>query len=165
MSTQPCLEVLDPGLLTTVQNTRGRVSFERFDVPTGGALDSRSAAAANLPVGNEPGAAVLEITLVGPTLRFTELTAFAITGADLSADLDGQPVSPVWGRLARADSILSFGERRAGVRAYLAVAGMCQSQGGALCPPVVPDRVAAEGSRTCSAGARPEYFEQWPRCS
>ena len=117
------LEVVAPGLLTTIQDTRGRPEFARYGVPTGGALDPLAAAAANALVGNDPGAAVLEITLLGPTLRFATQTAFALAGADLNATLDGQSVGPGWSWFARAGSTLSFGERRNGTRAYLACAG------------------------------------------
>src|SRR5919198_4213897 len=117
------LEVLAPGLLTSLQGARGRPGFERYGVPTGGAADALAAEAANLLVGNPPDAALLEITLSGPTLRFGGATAFALAGADLGAALDGQRIAPGWSWLARAGSVLEFGERRAGVRAYLAVAG------------------------------------------
>jgi biotin-dependent carboxylase-like uncharacterized protein len=119
----PCLEVEAAGLLTTVQDTRGRSGLERYGVPTGGALDWSAATAANALVGNPPDAALLELTLVGPTLRFPAPTAFALAGADLGAELDGRPVPPGWSWLARTGSRLSFGGRRRGARAYLGVAG------------------------------------------
>src|SRR5918911_3541655 len=82
-----------------------------------------AAAAANVLVGNEPDAALLEITIVGPTLRFTTHAALALAGADLSAAVDGQSVRPGWSWLVRAGSTLSFGDRRSGARAYLAFGG------------------------------------------
>ena len=117
------LEVIAPGLLTTVQDTRGRPDLARYGVPTAGAMDPFAAAAANALVGNEHDAAVLEVTIVGPTLRFTTHTAMALAGADLSAAVDGQPVQPGWSWLVRAGSIVSFGDRRSGARAYVACAG------------------------------------------
>ena len=117
------LEVEAPGLLTTIQDGRGRPELARYGVATCGALDAHAAAAANALVGNDAEDAVLEITLIGPTLRFHVLTAFGLAGADLSATLDGQPVARGWSWLARGGSRLSFGERRSGARAYLAVAG------------------------------------------
>ena len=118
------LEVIAPGLFTTVQDTRGRPEFQRYGVPVGGALDPFSASAANALVGNPPEAAVLEITLAGPTLAFSAPTAFGLAGADLGALLNGvEPVRPGWSWLARPGSSLSFGERRFGARAYLAFGG------------------------------------------
>lgn len=116
------IEVLAPGLLTTVQDARGRLNLGRFGVATGGALDSSAAVEANLLVGNPPDAALLEITLVGPTLEFSIETAVAISGADLNATLDRQPLKPHWSYRVRSGSVLSFGERQRGARAYLAVA-------------------------------------------
>src|SRR5438128_3416388 len=116
------LEVVAPGLLTTVQDTLGRPDLARYGVPTAGAMDAFAAAAANSLVGNEPDAALLEITIVGPTLRFTTQAALGLAGADLGAAVDGQPVSPGWSWLVRAGSTLSFGDRRSGARAYLACA-------------------------------------------
>ena len=117
------LEVLTPGFLTTVQDTLGRPDLARYGVSAAGAMDPLAAAAANALVGNAPEAALLELTVVGPTLRFTQRATFALAGADLDAALDGRPVRPGWSCLARAGSILSFGERRTGARAYLACAG------------------------------------------
>ena len=118
------VEVIAPGLFTTVQDTRGRPEFQRYGVPVGGALDPFSAAAANALVGNPPEAAVLEITLAGPTLGFSAATAFALAGADLGAVLNGvEPIPPGWSWLARPGSSLSFGERRSGARSYVAFGG------------------------------------------
>ena len=117
------IEVLAPGLLTTVQDVRGRPGLGRYGVAVGGALDPWSAATANLLVGNTPDQPVLEMTLVGPTLRLTVDTAVGLCGADLGATLDGYPAEPGWSRFARPGATLPFGERRRGARAYLAVAG------------------------------------------
>lgn len=117
------LEVLAPGALTSVQDARGRPGFERYGVATGGAMDPFAAELANALVGNPPDTAVLEATLAGPTLRFSSSTAFALAGGDLGALLDDAPLEPGWSWLARPGSVLRFGERRHGLRAYLAVAG------------------------------------------
>ena len=116
------LEVLDGGLLTTVQDL-GRYGYERFGVPIAGAMDPFALRAANILVGNSPGEAALEITLVGPTLRTTESCLIAIAGADLSPRVHGWEV-PLWMAIfVRRGWIIEFGERKSGCRAYLAVAG------------------------------------------
>ncbi|HEY7064414.1 MAG TPA: 5-oxoprolinase subunit PxpB [Chloroflexota bacterium] len=116
------LDVLAPGLLTTVQDL-GRAGYARYGVPTAGAMDELAARAANRLVGNADDAAVLEITLAGPTLSFEREALFAVTGADLSPRLDGDAV-PGWTACqAPAGGMLRFGKRQAGLRAYLAVAG------------------------------------------
>jgi antagonist of KipI len=74
-------------------------------------------------VGNAEGAAGLEITLLGPTIRFESGHLITLIGADLSPTLDGQPIPPHRPVAVRAGTVLSFGAARAGCRAYLAVAG------------------------------------------
>lgn len=114
------IEVVEAGLLTSVQDAVGRPAARRFGVPAGGALDSFSARLANRLVGNPDAAALLEATLHGPTLRFDRSTLIAISGADLGATLDGRPLQP---GTARRGTDLRFGEPHFGARAYLAVAG------------------------------------------
>jgi antagonist of KipI len=116
------IEVLDGGMLTTVQDL-GRFGYQRYGVPTSGALDLFALRAANRLVGNPDGAAGLEITLIGPRLKFVTLATIALTGADLDARLGGRPV-PAWESVVvEPGTVLSFGGPRDGVRAYLAVAG------------------------------------------
>ena len=116
------IEVLDGGLLTTVQD-RGRCGYQRYGVPVSGAMDPFALRAANMLVGNPDSAAGLEVTLLGPRLRFLADATIAVTGADLGGVLDGRPIarwSPV---RVPASSVLSFDGARDGVRAYLAIAG------------------------------------------
>ncbi len=117
------VRVLEPGLLTTVQDL-GRPGLGRFGVTTGGAVDRAALILGNRLVGNPPGAAGLEITLTGPRLRFAEATVVAVTGADLGAALDGTPI-PRWEpTLVAAGGEIAFsGGNGRGVRAYLCIAG------------------------------------------
>ncbi|MEK6629821.1 MAG: biotin-dependent carboxyltransferase family protein [Acidobacteriota bacterium] len=118
----PWIDVLDGGMLTTVQDT-GRAGSQRYGVPVSGAMDGFALRAANRLVGNAAGAAGLEMTLTGPELRFESTAIVAITGADLAPQIDGEPVAN-WRTLrVRAGSVLSFAGVRDGLRAYLAVAG------------------------------------------
>ena len=118
----PSVEILSPGLLTTVQDL-GRFGYQRYGIPVCGALDSVSLKIANILVGNRDHLAGLEITAIGPTVRFSESAMIAIVGADLEPTLDGSPV-PTWESVyAEAGSVLSFGMPRDGLRAYLAIAG------------------------------------------
>jgi KipI family sensor histidine kinase inhibitor len=121
------VEVTAPGLLTTVQATRRR-GHRRRGVGDSGPLDAIAHAAANRAVGNAAGDAALEVTLVGPTLRFLQSTRVAIAGADLGAvlersDLGAWEVSLGQAFLARPQNVLRFLGRRAGCRAYVAFAG------------------------------------------
>ncbi len=116
------IEVVDGGLLTTVQDM-GRYGYQRYGVPVSGVMDPYSLALVNTLLGNEEGAAALEVTLVGPKLVFLDDTVFALGGADLAARLNGEPV-PMWQVLrGKAGSLLSFDGPMAGVRGYLATPG------------------------------------------
>jgi biotin-dependent carboxylase-like uncharacterized protein len=116
------LAVLRPGLLTTVQDG-GRWGHQAEGVPVAGALDVASAHRANMVVGNDRDAAVLETTLLGPELRLEADVTFAVTGADLNATLDARPLPLAIAVQGRAGSTLAFGQRRAGGRAYVAFSG------------------------------------------
>ncbi|MBP1933697.1 biotin-dependent carboxyltransferase family protein [Ammoniphilus resinae] len=116
------LTILRPGLLTTVQDL-GRYGYQRIGVMVSGAMDSFAHRMANLLVGNEQGEATLEITLIGPVIRFEKDALIAICGADFSPSMEGIPVPtwrPVW---VRKGSILKFSPSEVGARAYLAIAG------------------------------------------
>ena len=116
------LEVIESGIFTTVQDL-GRYGYQRYGVPVSGALDQFALRVANLLVGNAEGDAGLEITLIGPQIRFLTDTAIAVTGADLGPLVDNQPI-PCWRSVGVAQgSALSFTGPRDGIRAYLAVAG------------------------------------------
>ncbi len=118
------LTIIAPGPLATVQD-RGRPTARRYGVPTSGAMDQFALQAANLLVGNPPGAAVLELTAGGVELEFTRPLLVALTGADLGATLAARPL-PLWtSLLTSAGMRLQLSGRRAGwgARAYLAVAG------------------------------------------
>ena len=116
------LEIVDGGMLTTVQDL-GRWGYQRFGVPVSGAMDPFALRAANLLVGNEEGAACLEITVLGPHIRFLTDAWIALTGGDLEPMLDGG-IIPMWQSLrVGSGSVLSFGGPIDGLREYLAVAG------------------------------------------
>ena len=68
---EPRIDVLEPGALTTVQDWPGRLGYWQVGVPPSGPMDEVSLREANLAVGNPEGAAALEITATGPTLRFS----------------------------------------------------------------------------------------------
>jgi antagonist of KipI len=116
------LEIIRPGLLTTVQDL-GRFGYQQAGVVVSGALDAVALRQANLLVGNSSDAAGLEITLLGPRIRFEAAHLIALAGADLSATLNGQPVGLNRPIGVGAGAELAFGRPVLGSRAYLAVAG------------------------------------------
>ncbi|MFQ5874272.1 MAG: biotin-dependent carboxyltransferase family protein, partial [Dehalococcoidia bacterium] len=116
------IEVIEPGLLTTVQDT-GRRGYARYGVPTSGAMDTFALRVANILVGTPEGEACLEITVTGPRLRFLSDALVALTGADLAPRLDGEPMRMWEAVTVRSGSTLSFEGPREGSRTYLALAG------------------------------------------
>jgi biotin-dependent carboxylase-like uncharacterized protein len=116
------ITLLKAGLLASVQDL-GRPGFRDSGMPLAGAMDRHALASANLLVGNDPGAAAVELTLVGGTWRFDSDLLAALAGADMAATIDGAPVAPWSSFLARAGSQLAFRPARTGVRNYLALRG------------------------------------------
>lgn len=116
------IEVLEAGRFTTVQDL-GRAGHAHLGVPNSGAVDAFDLRVANRLVGNPEACAALEITAVGPRLRFMDDAYVALSGGRLEAFLDGQPV-PMFQTLAvKAGSELSCGRVSQGWRSYLGVAG------------------------------------------
>jgi len=127
---KPSLRVVAPGLLTTVQDL-GRHGYQHLGIPVCGALDPVSLRAANILVGNAPGAAGLEVAYVGPTLAIeADDLRMAAVGAEAAIDILDEPAA-LSGR--RVDGMRSFRARRGeavrigalmrGVVLYLAVEG------------------------------------------
>ena len=118
------VDVLAAGTQTTVQDYPGRQGYWDVGVPPSGPMDDFAFRIANRLVDNPESAAGLELTVTGPTLRFNTETRIALTGAAMSALLDGRPV-PGWQAVtAPAGSVLTLGAiANAGARAYLAVRG------------------------------------------
>lgn len=116
------LVVKKPGVITTIQDG-GRFGYQGSGFATNGVMDHRAFTIANLLVENEPNAPVLEFALAGPTLRFSTNTFIAITGADFSATIDGNPAPRYTAIMVHRGSILRFGAPKAGCYGYLAIAG------------------------------------------
>jgi antagonist of KipI len=116
------LRVEEPGLFTTVQDL-GRPNAISAGVQSGGAMDRFAHSAANLLVGNAPGLATLECTFTGPRLTAVHACLVAIAGADFDPHLNGTAVASWTSLFLGPGDRLTFGTRRAGARAYVAVAG------------------------------------------
>ena len=118
------VEVLAPGVQTTVQDWPGRTGYWAIGVPPSGPMDALALRLANRLLGNPPEAAALECTASGPTLRFHADAVIAICGAPMPATLDGMPVASWRSHRVKSGSVLEFGAARGpGLRTYLAVAG------------------------------------------
>jgi antagonist of KipI len=119
------MEVVKPGLLSTVQDG-GRIGQARFGVAPSGAMDVPALRLANALVGNGADAAALELTLLGPVLRFQHEAVIAITGAEIDVRVDAAAM-PMWRPLyLPAGTLLTLGGMRRGARSYIAFAGGLQ---------------------------------------
>lgn len=116
------LVVLKPGVLSTLQDG-GRRGGAALGVGRAGAMDEVALRLANALVGNDGDAAALEISVIGPRLRFDSDALIALTGADFDATLDARPLATWRAQPVAAGCVLDCGRARRGARACLAVAG------------------------------------------
>lgn len=116
------IKVIHPGLFTTVQDL-GRKDFQAFGVPVAGAMDEYSARCANLLVGNDENAAMLEFTMMGGSYLFEQDALIVITGAYMNAQINGKPVENWRAYKINTCDELTFSFATEGCRAYLAIAG------------------------------------------
>jgi antagonist of KipI len=116
------LEVLSPGILTSIQDL-GRYGYGRYGVAPSGALDSYALRIANLLVGNHSDQAGLEAMLLGPAIRALADIVVAVTGGDLQPRRNRQPIAMWCSHILKKDDILSFNSPVSGFRAYIAVRG------------------------------------------
>lgn len=116
------VEVLTAGSRLTVQDL-GRRGSQRFGVSVSGVLDLQAAVLANRLVGNPASSAVLESLFGGMSLAFDADTKLAVTGAEVTIDIDGH-VLPIWETvIAPANAVLNISAPTSGLYAYVAVAG------------------------------------------
>ena len=119
------IHIAKPGLFTTLQDL-GRVGHQDSGIPFGGAMDKESHKIANELLDNPHSTPTLEMTLVGPELRFEGQGQIAITGADMNAELNGQP-APMYKTIDVKDGDqLVFHHAKLGCRTYVAARGEWQ---------------------------------------
>lgn len=183
MAAISALEVMSPGLLTTVQDL-GRIGFGRFGIAPSGALDRVAMRIGNLLVDNPESEAVLEITLPGFRAKILTDVVVALTGADLGLHINGEPLGPWRSYRLCPEDILSLESLNNGCRSYLALGG------GLLVPEVLgskstnitsgfggldgrplrsgdiikvdsPQHYLHAGGRKFDLNAVPSYFNDW----
>ncbi|MFG3519527.1 5-oxoprolinase/urea amidolyase family protein [Nocardia nova] len=118
------IEVVRPGMLTTVQDWPGRVGYWHVGVPPSGPMDDLSFRLGNRALGNDQGAAGLECTLAGPALRFRTATRVCVTGAPATVTVDGERVRQWRTVEVPAGGTLDIGAVQGpGMRTYVLFAG------------------------------------------
>ncbi|MGI8703479.1 MAG: biotin-dependent carboxyltransferase family protein [Candidatus Limnocylindrales bacterium] len=116
------LEVLEPGLLSTIQD--GGRDAAHLGVPGGGMCDRTVREIVAWLLDTDDPVAV-EMTLLGATFAVRETCVVCVTGADLGGEVveEGRPVPPGTTALLHAGTTLRFGAARDGARAYVSLAG------------------------------------------
>ena len=136
------IEVVQPGLLTTIQDS-GRRGFEAYGVPVSGPFDPFLAALANRLCGNDLHAPVLEFAMIGPTLQFHEKGRVALCGFGIQYELNSRSTPKLMPFEVSAGSVLKFVGMQ-GWFGYLGFAGGIETQAG--------DKVLASGSTYLAGG-------------
>jgi len=121
------IEVLEPGLFTTVQDL-GREGYGPLGVSPSGAADAVSLRIGNRLLGNAEREAGLEMTLLGGTFAFPDGAVLTLAGSDFGATLEGKPVEMWTPFEAKPKQVLRVGPTRSGARCYLCVRGGIEVQ-------------------------------------
>lgn len=129
MNEQACFKVLKAGFQASIQDA-GRFGYQQFGLATSGALDSVSYDWANKLLGNPSNAAVLEIPYGHVSLEANAATCIVITGANLGATCNGEPILRYQPLPIQAGDKIDFHQAQTldGVRAYLGVDGGFQTE-------------------------------------
>jgi biotin-dependent carboxylase-like uncharacterized protein len=119
---QPVLEVVEPGIFTTIQDL-GRKGYFASGIPPSGAMDRFALRMGNLLVKNPIDEAGIEMTAIGMKARVLKETVIALAGAQFSAKLNGNAI-PLWQTIyLKEGDLLSIEKPRSGWRGYLCIAG------------------------------------------
>jgi KipI family sensor histidine kinase inhibitor len=122
----PVLQVEKAGLLDLIVD-QGRALAGHYGMARSGAMDERSASAANALVGNTANTAVLEMTLKGATFRVLQDVVLGFAGFGMRPMLNGNPASVFESFAVKTGDQLEFVPTATGVRGYLAVPGGFES--------------------------------------
>ncbi|MES9873970.1 MAG: biotin-dependent carboxyltransferase family protein [Candidatus Sedimenticola sp. 6PFRAG7] len=116
------LKVISPGVMSMVVDF-GRAGYQHLGVSVGGPMDEFAYLWSNKLLGNHYAASVIEVTYGLFECQIQQPTIVAIAGADLEADINGQPVKPWQTYSVDAGDLIAFHMPKKGLRAYLAVKG------------------------------------------
>lgn len=117
------IEVIDGGVQTSIQDYPARLGYWDIGVPPSGAMDNFAFRIGNRILGNPLEAPGIEFTLRGGSYKFRNDMVICLTGADMSAKIDGQPISMYEPVSVTCGQVLTLGKAVTGMRAYLLVEG------------------------------------------
>jgi antagonist of KipI len=116
------IRIIKAGVLDTIQD-QGRYGFQYIGVNPSGAMDKFSSRVANILAGNDPTEALIEMHFPASVILFQQPALIALSGADFSACIDGDPVPLNHPIIVSKNSVLQFREPVSGARVYLAIHG------------------------------------------
>jgi len=116
------VKILAPGGYTTIQD-QGRFGFQHMGIPVSGVLDRFAFVLANILVNNPENTAVMELTVMGPSLEIRKDMDIALTGAKMGITVNKIPVDQWCSIRVKPGDIVSIGQVQSGCRAYLAFSG------------------------------------------
>ena len=127
---KPALHILNPGLMTTVQDL-GRSGFHNLGIGTSGALDPVALRLANLLVGNEPGTGGLEVLYLGPAIEIeAEDVRMSFVGAAATVEIlpdasacSGTRIETMRSVLMKRGEVVCIGSLTGGAVLYVGVEG------------------------------------------
>jgi biotin-dependent carboxylase-like uncharacterized protein len=117
------LKVIDPGLLTTIQDVPGRKGLRKFGIPVSGAMDTHCAELANWLVDNRTESPLFEIMFGNCEFEFLQETVIGITGGEAKVSIGDRSVQQNQRVKVRKGERLKIGRVTKGVRIYLAISG------------------------------------------
>jgi KipI family sensor histidine kinase inhibitor len=121
------VEIERSGMLSLVED-RGRIGKAWLGVPRSGAADPLAMRLANRLVGNDDGAAVIEVIGSGPAIRVrSESSVHVAVAGDAQVRIDGLPAAANAVEPLASDQLLSVDATGRGLRAYVAFGGGLQT--------------------------------------
>lgn len=112
------IKIIRAGILDTIQD-KGRYGYQHLGINPGGAMDQYAMQVANILVGNDPGEAVIELHFPASVFLFDEPALIALSGADFSASINGEPVPVLHAIQVNKNDVLQFHRPLSGARAYI----------------------------------------------
>jgi allophanate hydrolase len=116
------IEIIETGPFNTVQDL-GRPGYRDIGVSASGAMDPLAVRIGNSLLGNDEGAAVLEIQTFPFCLRFDRRAVFIVSGSDGAPLLDGIEQFSWCAHHAEAGQVLELRQPPKLARAYICISG------------------------------------------
>jgi antagonist of KipI len=116
------VKIIKAGIMDTIQDG-GRFGYQHLGINPTGAMDKYAMQVANALVGNKPDEAVIELHFPASVFLFSKPSLIAISGADFSASINGEPVPVLHPVMVNKNDLLQFHRPVNGSRSYIAVSG------------------------------------------